>query len=106
MAKNPITHLPIGAMGPTVTIPVTAGNPSYPRVLATPISGDRALTLNGGTMKIDLWRDTPMNIVDKINNANIGGVVASLDRYGQLVFNGVVLAGGDPLLLQHLGFNQ
>lgn len=103
--KNSISHLPINASTPTVQIPVAAGNPSAPRILATPASGLRALTLGGVTVKIDVTMHTGQNIVDIINGANIGGVKASLDRYGQLNIDGVVQAGGDALLLQHLGFN-
>jgi hypothetical protein len=103
--KNPIGHLPVAAVTPTVLVPTAAGNPAAPRVLATPNAVARALVLNGITVNIDLSKHGPQNVVDLINNANIPGVVASLDRYGMLNIAGVAAPAGDPLLLQHLGFN-
>lgn len=107
--KNPVTHLPISPGTGTVTIPVVAGS-TAPRTLAQTTSGPRTLTIGGVNVNVDVTRDGPINIVDRINQANIPGsagatVVASLDRYGQLNINGVSSVSGDALLLQHLGFN-
>jgi hypothetical protein len=102
--KNPIVHLPISPGSGNVTIPVVAGTPGGTRSLSQTTSGGRSLIIAGTTVAIDLTKHGPMNVVDIINNANIPGVVASLDRYGQLVINGVSSVSGDALLLQHLGF--
>lgn len=102
-SKNTIGHLPVAAVAPTVQVSAAGG--VAPRTLNTPVAGPRALTMAGVTVQIDLGKHTPMNIVDIINNANIPGVGAALDRYGQLVVNGVNVVAGDALLLQHLGFN-
>jgi hypothetical protein len=102
--KNPVTHLPLVALTPTVQIPTQAGNPSAPRVLPTPTPGPRTLSIAGVNMSIDLSQHTATNIVDIVNGKNITNVNASLDRYGQLVINGASAVGGDPILLQHLGF--
>jgi hypothetical protein len=104
-SKNPITHLPLTAVAPTVQVPTVAGNAAGARVLATPTAGLRTLTISGINVSIDLTQHGAANIVDIINGRNIPGVTASLDRYGQLVINGASQVTGDALLLQHLGFN-
>lgn len=100
--KNPITHLPVASAPSPVTVSVPAGNAA--RTLAAPAAGPRALVIGQSSVQVDLTKHTPMNIVDLINNGGIAGVTATLDRYGQLVINGVNSVTGDALLLQHLGF--
>jgi len=105
-SKSPISHFPVAPLpaAAPITVPSVAGN--APRVVpAVPASGPRTLTLGQGSVKIDPTSHSPQNVVDIINNGNIAGVSAALDRYGNLVITGVNAATGDPLLLQHLGLN-
>jgi hypothetical protein len=100
-AKAPMTHLP-AAPNVVSNVSVPAGN-TAPRIIAATPPGKRPLVLAGATVSIDPTSHTPQNVIDLINGANIGGVTASLDRYGQLQINGVGNVGGDNLLLMHLG---
>lgn len=97
-----MTHLPAT---PNVagTVPQPAGNTPSPRVVPATPPGPRSLVLGNSSVKIDPTSHTPGNVVDIINSANLPGISATLDRYGQLQIIGVASVSGDALLLQHLG---
>jgi hypothetical protein len=99
-AKAPLTHLP-APPNVAVAVAVPAGQPA--RTVPAVAAGLRSLTIGNTTVKIDPTSYTPQNVIDVINGANIAGVTATLDRYGQLVISGVSQVGGDNSLLQHLG---
>lgn len=98
--KAPMTHLP-APPNTAVSVAVPAGQSS--RTVPAVAAGPRPLTIGNITVKIDPTAHTPQNVIDLINAANIPGVVATLDRYGQLQISGVNAVGGDNALLQHLG---
>lgn len=101
--KSPISHLPVSpATNPgTFNVPVVAGNAV--RSLTAPGAGNRSLIIGAATIQVDVTKHTQQNVMDLINGANLPSVTATLDRYGQLLINGVNSVGGDALLLQHLG---
>lgn len=103
-AVAPLTHLPaapLSASNPTINTPVVAN--SAARVIPAVTPGLRSLTIGNGTVRIDPTSHTPGNVLDIINGANLAGIRASLDRYGNLLIDGVAAVGGDASLLQQLG---
>lgn len=103
-AVAPLTHLPsspLTASNPTTNVPVVAN--SAARVIPAVTAGLRTLTIGNGSVKIDPTSHTPGNILDIINGANLAGIRASLDRYGNLLIDGVAVVGGDAALLSQLG---
>lgn len=102
--KAPITHLPTqpSPVVSQINVPVPAGNAA--RVVPAVTPGKRQLTIANSSVLIDPTLHTPNNCMDIINGSNIPGVSAVLDRYGNLVINGVNAVGGDATLLTHLGF--
>ena len=95
-----MTHLP-APPNTAVSVGVPAGQPA--RTVPAVAPGLRPLTIGNTTIRIDPTSHTPQNVIDLINSGGVPGVTASLDRYGQLIINGVSQVGGDALLLQHLG---
>jgi hypothetical protein len=83
-SKNPIGHLPVASLTstPTVVVPTVTGNGAV-RTLPAPAPGLRPLIIAGVTVAIDPTMHSPQNVIDRINNANIPGVSATLDRYRQ-----------------------
>lgn len=100
--KAPMTHLP-AAPNVISAVAQPAGNTPAPRTVPATSAGARSLVLGNTTLRIDPTSHTPANVIDIINGANIPGVTASLDRYGQLQIAGLAAVSGDALLLQHLG---
>jgi hypothetical protein len=102
--SNVSSHFPISdPIGANHTPPSVAGNPKVTYAVPPPA----VITVNGQAIpKIDVRQHAIRNVVEFVNNTpNTGGVVASIDRFGQLLLvgPGPIVIGGDSGVRAALG---
>jgi hypothetical protein len=102
-SSNVCSHLPIAEpIGANHTPPTVAGNPKTTYVVPAP----NVITINGVSIpKIDVRQHSIRNIAEFINTTFNTGVVASIDRFGELVLSSpnAIVIGGDAGVRAALG---